>query len=325
MIFRTGHSRRANALLAASSQLALLGCAAQAPSAFPLPSHTEPTGTAYNPDGTYNIGKAAEQHWPGAGTDVTAPSSSSPAPATPPFRFADFRGLYDGEMRCGAYPRGIEMLVLGSSPEALQGVVSVYDPATAIDADFIFYEFRGSFDQPRFSLRPHRILSSSGVELPGTLIGDRHSDGQVQGRFDGPAGACTAFTLQRTGEVSPQQAAALQEHYPQLIARFEAPPATRNVPAPGPAQPGMRHLPPEVTEQLLKPSSPSSPGNPYFTAPSERAASSWVPDWLTMENVRKYGSYIGAGAARVVDGILALKYGDSSSPSDSADAAVPNP
>lgn len=331
MIFRNGHSRRAIALLAAASHLALLGCSDRTPATLTLPTRTEPTGSAYNPDGTYNISKAAEQHWPGAGTDVTAPSSSSPAPVAPPFRFADFRGLYDGEMWCGAYPRGIEMLVLGASPETLQGIVTVYDPAAAIDADYIFYEFRGRFDQPRFSLTPRRILSSSGVELPGTLIGARYSGDQVQGRFDGPAGGCTAFTLLRTDEVSPQQAAALQEHYPQLIARFESPPATETAPAPSPApppapaQPGTRHLPPEVAEELLKPSSPSSTGNPYFSAPSTQSASSWVPDWLTTENVKKYGGYIGAGAALVVGGILLYKYGGSSGSSNSAEAASPDP
>lgn len=308
MLFRPGHFCRATALLAAVSHLVLIGCSSSpARQATPV-EMTPPAEWDESPiasDGRGNLGilmrKAARGKEYGTG----------PRPLPP--LVPDIRGFYAGQTRCGANPISIEALILGASPDSIRGVASLSDPTTPTDTFFVVYEFRGDFDGRGVGLRPARLLASSGLPLPGDLVGAPTDGDRIQGRFEGEAGNCQPFTLQLTRKVAWDEARYLEQNFGEVVASF-----LPSAPAPPPvaSAPPERTLPPEVQEQIQRDlrSDPSSSGNEFFAPPSEAPATSWVPSWMTTDNVKKYGGYVAAGVGLMIDGVLALRYGGSSAP-----------
>lgn len=328
MLFRPRHFRRATALLTAVSHLALIGCSST-PVQRAAPVEMNPPAewdeTILRSDGSTAPLDLAQASRRLGGLDGTAPRP----PLVP-----DIRGLHNGRTVCGNNPIAIETLILGATPDSIRGVASLSDPTTPTDTFFVIYEFRGQFDGDSLGLRPVRLLSSSGLPIPGDLVGTTLAEDRIQSRFEGPTAACRPFTLQSTEKVLPDEARRLERNFGEVVASFlpsaPAPPTARERSTPPPpvaAAPSVRKLSPEAADEILKSATAdlTRSGNPFFSPPSQAPATSWLPSWMTSENVNKYGGYVAAGTALIIAGVLAYKYGGSPGTGSSSTSSAPDP
>ena len=327
MLFRPGHFRRATALLTAVSHLALIGCSSSPPRQEPAEETNPPV--EWDASITRSDGTTAPLNLAHAVRSLGGLDGTSPVPPLVP----DIRGFYVGQTRCGANPISIEALILGASPDSIRGVASLSDPTTPIDTFFVVYEFRGSFDGGDVGLRPARLLASGGLPLPGDLVGVPIDGDRIQSRFEGDAGGCRPFTLQQTQKVAWDEARYLERNFGEVVASFlpsaPAPPTVRrSTPPPAVASaPSVRKLSPEAADEVLKSATAGLPpsGNEFFSPPSQAPKTSWVPSWMTRENVNTYGGYVAAGALLFLSGVLAYKYGGSSGTGGSSASSAPDP
>lgn len=337
MFARSKILRRSIALSATVSQLALVACSTPPPAPPPIAYDPPPPMTSHTSGSPSRMEVLNELMAGKDSSGIRAPNYTGQGDTV---KFSEVRGLYKGELRCGngSIVKAFDLLLLGDSPARMQGIIALYDPTTDDPSSFIFYEFHGNYDRSKFGLFPVQFLAGNGRIEPEMFEGffDVHGIG---GQF-GNGRECGQHFLTRSPEISPAQAAYLQNHYGSMLTTFAEPPATQqqkarvmsSASAPSrlpPSYEGLyesQPLPPiPPSYQPQTPSRSRATPEPYFTPPAEQSSSSsWYPPWLTQENVEKYGGGILIGLATLAAVAALSSGGSSSSPDDSPSVSPPS-